>query len=127
MPDFNQLFTNMMILIVGSTLLIIFGTFAIIYLFNRANHRKAEALMATGTQGTAKVLSLQDTGMRVNNNPRVSMLLEVDIPGYSAYRVNKTLTVPMIKISQVQVGATIPVLADPTQPNNPDKLGLLIA
>ncbi len=127
MPDFNQLFTNMIVLTVGLTLLIIVGTFAIIFAFNRANRKKAEALMATGTQGTAKVLNLQDTGMRINDNPRVAMLLEVTVPGYSPYQVKKTLTLPMIKISQVQVGATVPVLADPNQPNNPDKLGILIA
>jgi len=88
--------------------------------------KKAEALMATGKQGEATILSLQDTGMRINDNPRVKVLLEIRIPGYAPYQIEKTVTVPMIRLSQVQVGATVGIIADPTQPNNPDKVGLLL-
>ncbi len=31
------------------------------------NQKRAEELMAKGTQGEAKILSLQDTGMLINN------------------------------------------------------------
>ena len=92
----------------------------------RANQKKAEALLATGTPGEATILQLADTGMRINDDPRVSLLLEVRIPGYPAYQVQKTVTIPLIRMSQVQVGAVVAVMADPTQPNNPDKLGLLL-
>ncbi len=88
--------------------------------------KKAEALMATGKQGEATILSLQDTGMRINDDPRVKVLLEIRIPGYAPYQIEKTVTVPMIRLSQVQVGAIVGIIADPTQPNNPDKVGLLL-
>lgn len=88
--------------------------------------KKAEALMATGKQGEATILSLQDTGMRINDDPRVKVLLEIRIPGYAPYQIEKTVTVPMIRLSQVQVGATVGIIADPAQPNNPDKVGLLL-
>jgi hypothetical protein len=92
----------------------------------RKNQKKAEELMATGKQGEATILELQDTGMLINNQPRVNMLLEVRIPGYSPYQIWKTVTIPLIRLSQVQVGAVVGVMADPEQPTNPDKVGLLL-
>jgi hypothetical protein len=92
----------------------------------RKNKQKAEALKATGQQGEATVLQLEDTGTRINDNPRVNLLLEVRIPGYPPYQVRKTVTIPIIRASQIQVGSVVTVLADPTQPTNPDKVGILL-
>lgn len=100
--------------------------FIIIRRMNQANQKKAEELMATGQQGEATILALQDTGMRINDNPRVTIVMEVRIPGYAPYQVQKTVTIPLINLSQVQVGAVVAVMADPSQPNNPDKVGLLL-
>ena len=96
-----------------------------IYLM-RQNQKKAQALVASGTPGEATVLQLEDTGMRINDDPRVAVTLEVRIPGYPPYQIRKTMTLPLIRMSQVQVGAVVAVLADPTQPTNPDKVGLLL-
>jgi hypothetical protein len=93
---------------------------------NQDNQKKAEALMATGKQGEATILALQDTGMRINDNPRVAIVMEVRIPGYPPYQVQKTITLELIRMSQVQVGSVVAVMADPTQPANPDKVGLLL-
>ncbi len=87
---------------------------------------KAAELMETGQQGNAQVLRLEDTGMRVNDNPRVTMLLEVQIPGHAPYQVEKTMVVPLINLPQVQPGQQVAVLADPSEPQNPDKVGLLL-
>jgi hypothetical protein len=92
----------------------------------RKNKMKAEALRSTGKPGEATIMQLQDTGVRVNENPRLSLLLEVRIPGYSPYQVRKTLTVPQIRLSKFQEGAIVEVLADPSQPTNPDKVGILL-
>jgi len=108
------------------TFVIIAAGFAIPLFIRRSSQKKAEALMASGTQGEASILSLEDTGMYINNNPRVRILLEVRIPGYPPYRVEKTVTIPLIRLSQVQVGSVVAVMADPSQPNNPDKVGLLL-
>lgn len=100
--------------------------FIIIRQMNQNNQKKAEALIATGKQGEATILALQDTGMRINDDPRVAIVMEVRIPGYPPYQVQKTITLPLIRMSQVQVGSVVAVMADPTQPNNPDKVGLLL-
>lgn len=96
-----------------------------IYLI-RQNQKKAQALMATGVPGEATILQLEDTGMRINDDPRVAVTMEVRIPGYPPYMVKKTVTLPLIRMSQVQVGSIVAVMADPTQPANPDKVGLLL-
>jgi len=82
--------------------------------------------METGKPGEATLLALEDTGMRINDNPRVQVVMEVRIPGYPPYQVTKAVTVPLIRMSQVQVGAVVGVMANPAQPNNPDKVGLLL-
>ena len=92
----------------------------------RKNKNKAEALKATGKRGDATVLQLEDTGIRINDNPRLNVLLEVHIPGYPPYQVRKTVAVPLIRTSQIQVGSNVSVLADPSQPSNPDKVGILL-
>ena len=68
----------------------------------------------------------KDTGTRINDDPRVKLLLEVQIEGYPPYRVQKTVVVPLVRLAQVQVGSIVQVLADPTQPKNPNKLGILL-
>ena len=108
------------------TVVAIAAAFAIPMLMRRSNQKKVESIMATGKQGEATILSLEDTGMRINDNPRIKLLLEVRIPGYAPYRIQKTMTMELIRMSQVQVGNVVLVMADPTQPNNPDKLGLLL-
>lgn len=95
-------------------------------LVGSAKRRKMENLMATGQQGEAEILGLEDTGVRINDNPRVRLLLEVRIEGHAPYQVAKTMVVPLIRLPQVQVGSTVQVLADPSEAGNPDKIGLLL-
>jgi hypothetical protein len=92
----------------------------------RKKKKKTEALLATGSKGEATVLQLEDTGTRVNDNPRVNVLLEVRIPGNPPYQVRKTITVPLVRLSKIQIGSVVAVLADPSQPANPDKVGILL-
>jgi hypothetical protein len=124
--------TTLVIIILSlcCTLVITAAAIAIPFYFIRKmrqdNQKKAEALLATGQQGEATILALQDTGMRINDDPRVAIVLEVRVPGYPPYQVQKTMTLPLIRMAQVQVGSVIAVMADPTQPTNPDKVGLLL-
>ncbi|MFN8412247.1 MAG: hypothetical protein U0Z26_07655 [Anaerolineales bacterium] len=118
-----------LIMVCGSlvcTGVIVAASIAIPIYFMRNNQKRAEALMQSGTQGEATILSLQDTGMRINDNPRVTVLLEVRVAMRPPYQVTKTLTVPMIRMSQVQTGLVVPVMVDLSDPTNPDKIGLLL-
>ena len=92
----------------------------------RIKRNRIEGLLETGKQGTAVVLELRDTGVRANDNPRVDMLLEISIEGFAPYKARKKITVPLINLPQVQVGATIGVLADPHDPANQKRIALLL-
>ncbi len=92
----------------------------------RDQRRRAEELMKVGTQGEATVLALQDNGMFVNNNPRVTLQLEIRLPTLAPYQLTKTATIPLIRLSQVQTGSVVQVMVDMSDPTNPDKVGLLL-
>jgi hypothetical protein len=108
------------------TLVITVAAIAVPFYLLRKNRERAEQLMATGTQGEATILSLEDTGMRINDNPRVTVKLEIRMPYGMPYQITKTMTIPLIRLSQVQVGAVVPVMVDMSDPTNPDKVGLLL-
>ena len=97
-----------------------------ILIWMMVKRRRAEELVATGKQGTAVILDLSDTGVRVNDNPRVKLRLEIHIPNHQPYQANKTVTVPLIYLPQIQTGSTINILADPTQPYNEKRIALLL-
>src|SRR5258706_5525137 len=92
----------------------------------RNNQKRVQALMQTGTQGEATILSLDDTGMRINDNPRVALGLEIRMPNMAPYQVKKSVTIPLIRLSQVQVGAVVPVMVVMADSQKPDKNGLLL-
>ena len=108
------------------SLVITVAAIAIPIYFYRNSRKKAEALMAVGTQGEATILALQDTGMFINNNPRVTVQLEVRMPNFAPYQITKTVTVPIIRMAQVQTGSVVQVMVDMSDPTNPDKVGLLL-
>ena len=108
------------------TLVITAAAIAVPIYFYRNQRKRAEELAAKGTQGEATILSLQDTGMFVNNNPRVTITMEIRMPYGAPYQITKTMTVPMIRLAQVQTGSVVQVMVDMSDPTNPDKVGLLL-
>ena len=108
------------------TLVITAASIAIPFYIFRNNQKRAQEIMQNGTQGEATILSLQDTGMRINDNPRVQVELEIEVAMRPPYRVTKTATIPIIRLSQVQVGSKVPVMVDLSDPTNPDKIGLML-
>jgi hypothetical protein len=108
------------------SLVIVAVSIAIPIYMIRNNRKRATELMAKGTQGEATILSLEDTGMRINDDPRVAMQLEIRMPYGMPYQVRKVATLPLIRLSQVQVGAVVQVMVDMSDPTNPDKIGLLL-
>ena len=65
-----------------------------------ANKRKqAENLFQTGAKGAGTVIHVADTGMTVNNNPRVKMTFRVEpLDGGPAFNLTKTKTVSRVAI-----------------------------
>jgi hypothetical protein len=82
------------------------------------NKRKqAQELFETGSKGVGTVLQVQDTGMTVNDNPRVKMIFRVEpIDGAPAFDAEKTTTVSRVEIPRQ--GDRYPIWYDQQDPAN---------
>jgi hypothetical protein len=59
---------------------------------------KKKKVLAEGAQARAVVLSVQDTGMTINDNPRVQLTLQVSPEGEIPFQVTKKKTVSRVSI-----------------------------
>ncbi len=75
--------------------------------------RPNQDVLKTGLSGQATVLQVWQTGLQVNDQPQVGMLLQIEVPGYESYQVEHKMVVPIIHIPQFQPGVTLPVRVDP--------------
>ena len=74
--------------------------------------KKAENLMQSGSKGVGTVVSVRDTGMTVNDNPRVEMVFRVEpLDGSPAMDLTKKTTVSRVEIPRQ--GDRYPVWYDP--------------
>jgi predicted lipid-binding transport protein (Tim44 family) len=88
------------------------------------NRAVAEQLLRTGAPGQARVLTVGQTGMYVNNQPQLQIELEVhpspEAGGYrgpsAPFRASLRTIVPMMAMAAVQPGATVLVRFDPASP-----------
>jgi hypothetical protein len=70
-------------------------------------------LLATGETAQATVMQIWDTGVSINDNPRVGLLLEVHPANRPAYQVKTAQTVSRLQTSLYQPGQTLEVKIDP--------------
>jgi|SRR5690606_30965767 len=77
-----------------------------------------------GVVGSAVVTRLKQIGTQKTTKPKVEMELEITLPGYAPYRIDKSVNMPMIYLPRVQPGMTIEVIADPKRLDNADYLAL---
>jgi hypothetical protein len=64
-----------------------------------SKRKRAENLFQTGAKGAGTVIHVRDTGMTVNNNPRIKMTFRVEpLDGGPAFDVTKTTTVSRVEI-----------------------------
>lgn len=78
--------------------------------------KKAMNLMAEGAKAVGTVVQVQDTGMTVNDNPRIKMLFRIEpLDGSPAFDAEKTKTVSRVSIPQA--GQRYPVWYDLEDPS----------
>jgi hypothetical protein len=78
--------------------------------------QKAQMLMANGIVGQATVEALNDTGVTVNDNPQVELVLNVTLPDREPYKASLTQVISRLTIGNFQPGATVPVRVSPDDP-----------
>src|SRR3954447_465493 len=82
----------------------------------RSKKAKAEDLMANGARGVGTITDVRDTGMTVNDNPRVKIAFNIaPLDGTTAFDANKTKTVSRVRIPQV--GQRYPIFYDRDDPS----------
>src|SRR5439155_10174496 len=78
--------------------------------------KKAARLFESGAKGVGVVERVQDTGMTINDNPRVKMVFRVEpLDGGAPFEVRKTATVSRVEIPRA--GDRYPVWYDPDDPS----------
>ena len=85
-------------------------------MFGKGKREKVQNLMATGARGIGTVTNVQDTGVTMNDNPRVKMTFRVEpLDGSPAFDAQKTTTVSRVEIPRS--GDRYPVWYDRTDPS----------
>ena len=82
----------------------------------KSKKKQAANLLETGLKGAGTVISVQDTGMTVNDNPRVKMVFRVEpLDGGAPFDAEKTRTVSRVEIPRQ--GDRYPVWYDAEDPS----------
>jgi Short C-terminal domain len=74
--------------------------------------RRRARLLREGVRGTAAVLSMEQTGVYVNEQPQVRLRLLVEADGIPPYEVERTEIVPLIALGALNQGE-LAVVVDP--------------
>ena len=81
----------------------------------KSKKKQAAELFESGTKGAGTVISVQDTGMTINDNPRVKMVFRIEpLDGTPPFDAEKTTTVSRVEIPRQ--GDRYPIWFDPDDP-----------
>jgi hypothetical protein len=68
-------------------------------MFGKGKREKAKDLFEHGSRGIGTIMQVQDTGMTVNDNPRIKMLFRIEpLDGSAPFDAEKTKTVSRVEI-----------------------------
>ena len=75
------------------------GLAPLVMLFSRRSKADAaESLVRDGSRAPGEVTAVQDTGITINENPRVTITVRVDAPGQAPFDVRKTFTASRVEM-----------------------------
>ena len=106
------------IYIAGGMLILFGGMFFLFYKLFFAQMILARRLKKTGIPGKALIKEVRDTGITINNNPQVKLVVEVKNYLGQTYTANIRALVSRINPFVYHPGMTIPVLTDPKNEKN---------
>jgi hypothetical protein len=109
------------ILPIGITVVVIAATVIPLALFLvpfLKRQAQASKVLQSGMSAQAQILSAQETGTRVNDQPEIAFTLMVQVPGRPPYQAHATSIMSHMMLMRVQPGMTIPVKVDPANPQS---------
>ena len=89
---------------------------ALLYVWMNRRADKAQSIIAAGIRGEAAILRAEQTGMYINEQPRVKLHLRVTTP-YGEFEDERTETVPLISLGLLSSGRPLAVYLDPKNSN----------
>lgn len=104
---------------IGMGMLVLFG--GMFYLFYRIFFKpmiNTSRLQKTGLPGKATILEVKDTGVTINNNPQVKLILEVKNSFGQKYTTQCRMLVSRINPNAYMPGMEVPVKIDPKNEQN---------
>ena len=81
-------------------------------------NRNETRLREEGVEMPARIVSVSQTNVRLNNRPLLSIVFEIQPPTRGAYQITKRTTVPDILLAHVQPGKRLMVTVDPHDEEN---------
>jgi hypothetical protein len=81
-------------------------------LFMVQAQRRRRRILAEGIPGTARIVSVTQTSVMVNNQPVMRLQLAVTMPDRPRYEVSVRRTIPFVLMARVQPGNTVGVRVD---------------
>ena len=92
------------------------GAFGVYYYYKRINDRET-FLMNEGIKGEAEILSREQTGTYINEQPQVKFKLLITTP-MENYELEHKEIVNLLDMGSIQVGRKIPVMVNPDNPRD---------
>jgi hypothetical protein len=93
-------------------------TNGIILLWVRLSNRRRELRERTWLDAQAVILSVEETGTYINDQPRLAFHLQVHSPMHPPLEVIHRQVVPLLALAGYQPGATITVKVNPENPKD---------
>lgn len=106
------------IYITAGLIILFTGVFYLVYRVFLKPMINANRLQKTGLPGTARILEVKDTGVTINNNPQVKLILEVKNSLGQKYNSQCRVLVSRINPWAYQPGMEVPVKIDPNNEQN---------
>lgn len=96
---------------------IIAVVFGLVFLPMIRGSMRSSKLMQTGVSAQAQILKVWQTGMSVNDQPQLGLLLQVQpTDGTPSFQAEAKKVVPLVQIPQFQPGGVLEVKYDPANP-----------
>lgn len=109
---------NTFLFIMGGSFVIfpVMGALGVYYYYKRINDRET-FLMNDGIRGEAEILSREQTGTYINEQPQVKFKLLITTP-MDTYELEHKEIVNLLDMGSIPVGRKIPVMVNPDNPED---------